>query len=131
MIELQSNTNIAVLSPGAKNFHKKWTTVSSLTFINETMRSIRKVQNECTLLHLCITTPDILSRNHRGFIFDKMKRTDGMFQYQVYLTTLKMVRKTITSLDLMINIYADFELYLFMDQDRLYKKVRITLSTNQ
>jgi exoribonuclease R len=131
MIELQSNTNIAVLSPGAKNFHIKWTTVSSLTFINETMRSIRKVQNECTLLHLCTTTPDILSRNHRGFIFDKMKRTDGMFQYQVYLTALKMVRKTITSLDLMINIYADFELYLFMDQDRLYKKVRITLSTDQ
>ena len=34
-------------------FYKKWTNETALTYINETMRSIRRVQNDCALLARC------------------------------------------------------------------------------
>ena len=127
MIEIQKINNLTNFTIKANNFYQFWTTDLQIKFINETMRSIRKVQNECTLLYLCTTDDSILSKNHRGFAFDKMKRSDGMIQYQVYLPELKMVRKSITHLDLALNSYHNYKLYLFMDQDRLYKKVRIVI----
>lgn len=127
IIEIQPTVGITNFTDRAKEFHYSWTTTENLSFINNTMRSIRKVQNECTLLYLCTNTPEILSKRHKGFVFDKMVRTDGMFQYQVYLSELKMVRKTVNSQNIDPNNYYDFGLYLFMDQDRLYQKVRISL----
>ena len=44
-------------------------------------------QNECFLLKMCVET-DIVDKIHKGYIFDKMQRSDVMFQYQVYLKTL-------------------------------------------
>ena len=127
MVEIQSILKLTNLTKQSTEFHASWTTDERLEFINTTMRSIRKIQNECNLLYMCTNSPDILSKKHNGFIFDKMKKTDGMFQYHVYLTNLKMVRKTISSTEVDINNYYKFELYLFMDQIQLYKKVRILL----
>ena len=56
-----------------------------------------------------------------------MVRTDMMYQYQVYLMDIKVVRRFITCEDLQINTYNNFKLYLFLDEDRLYKKIRLTL----
>ena len=127
IIQIQSRLKITNFTENASRFHVKWTDDKNIRFINETMRSIRKVQNECSLLHMCVNTPHMLSKIHRGFVFDKMKRTDGMFQFQVYLPALRMVRKALSSTDLSINNYYDFVLYLFMDQEKLYHKVRIAL----
>ena len=127
IIQIQSRLRITNFTANANEFYGKWTTDENIKFINETMRSIRKVQNECSLLYMCVNTPSILSKTQRGFVFDKMKRADGMFQYQVYLQDLKMVRKTLSPIEIGINDYYNFILYLFMDQERLYQKVRITL----
>ena len=35
----------------------------NLNYINTTMRSIRKLQNDCSLLHMCSTDSSILNRN--------------------------------------------------------------------
>ena len=131
IIELQSSLHIVDYSDDANTFHRGWTTEKSLELINSTMRSIRKIQNDCNLLYMCVNTPDILSKMHQGYVFDKMLRSDGMYQYHVYLVDLKMVRKTISSDNIDQNQYYNFELYLFMDQDRLYQKVRISLSQTQ
>ena len=45
------------------------------------MRSIRKVQNDCSLLKLCFDNKELMNVYHNGFIFDKLVRNDGLFQY--------------------------------------------------
>ena len=131
IIELQASLHIVDYSDNATVFHEGWTTVKSLELINSTMRSIRKIQNDCNLLYMCVNIPDILSKMHQGYVFDKMLRSDGMYQYHVYLVDLKMIRKTISPDNIDPSQYYNFELYLFMDQDRLYQKVRISLSQTQ
>ena len=42
------------ISEKANSFYNRWTSESSLEYINTTMRSIRKVQNDCSLLKICI-----------------------------------------------------------------------------
>ena len=127
IIKMQNIMKITELSDSALEFYDDWTNDKNLLFINNTMRSIRKVQSDCSLLSMCADNKSLLDKDYRGFIFDKMVRTDLMYQYQVYLFDIKSVRRFITSENLEINTYNDFKLYLFLDEDRLYKKIRLTL----
>jgi hypothetical protein len=43
-------------------FYNKW--INELDYINVTMRAIRKVQNDCNLLHLCNNDPNILDKEY-------------------------------------------------------------------
>ena len=45
---------------------------SSIEYINTTMRSIRKVQNDCSLLKICMDDPTIQETVYDGYIFDKL-----------------------------------------------------------
>ena len=47
------------------------------------MRAIRKVQNDCTLLDMINKDPSIKETEFEGYVFDKIKRNDGLFQYIV------------------------------------------------
>ena len=124
--DLQMTLNVTTLSDECMKFYGYWTTDENIAFINDTMRSIRTVQNECFLLKMCVET-DIVDKIHKGYIFDKMQRSDVMFQYQVYLFDIKMVKKLITVVDLESNNFYNFKLYLFLDEERMYKKVRINV----
>lgn len=115
------------LSADALAFYTEWTTDDNIKFINETMRSIRKLQNDCSLLHSLVTTPDIISKIHRGFAFDKTQRDDGSFCLQVYMSEIRIVRKVISLVDVDVNCYYDFRLYLFTDEELMYQKVRASL----
>jgi len=126
IIDIQLSLDITNLTTNSIDFYNSWTTDENITFINTTMRSIRTIQNECFLLKMCIES-DIVDKIHRGYIFDKMKRTDSMFQYQVYLFDIKMVKKLITIGDLEANNFYNFKLYLFLDEERMHQKVRIAI----
>tara|TARA_Y100000996_G_C22523129_1_gene643311 strand:- start:1339 stop:1575 length:237 start_codon:yes stop_codon:yes gene_type:complete len=76
---------------------------------------------------MCSTQDSVLDKIHKGYIFDKMQRTDLMYQYQVYLLDLRVVRRFVTSYDLEADSYNVFKLHLFMDEDRLYKRIRLGL----
>ena len=55
------------------------------------MRSIRKVQNDCSLLKICMEDSEVLNKVYEGFIFDKLVRNDALYQYMVYLPEINMV----------------------------------------
>ena len=129
IIKIQEILGLVQFSDDALLFYDSWTSDESLQFINNTMRSIRKVQSDCSMLHMFYNKKTVLDKIYDGFIFDKMVRTDLMFQYQVYLFDIKIVRRFITSENLDINTYNKFKLYLFVDEERLYKKIRLTLSS--
>ena len=127
IIELQTVKGLTIFSDSATRFYKRWTTEDSLNFINETMRSIRRVQSDCSLLNICNNDSSLLTRVYEGYIFNKIQRTDLMYQYQVYLLDIKVTRRFISSEDLSLNSYNKFNLYMFVDEDRLYKKIRLGL----
>ena len=53
ILKLQDVLGLVKLEGEALGFYNKWTSDESVDYINQTMRSIRRVQNECSLLSMC------------------------------------------------------------------------------
>lgn len=126
MIKFQSVNNMIVFSENAQNFYKTW--LNELNYINITMRSIRRVQCDCSLLDLCYNNPTVLEKEYDGYLFDKINRNDGLYQYLVFLPELKLSSKVILRDDFDNFIKKQFKLYLFNDEERFKKKIRLHLS---
>lgn len=127
MIKLQDKLGLVKLSDSAYEFYDKWTSETSLAYINKTMRSIRKVQNDCSLLKKCSEDEDILNNIYEGFIFDKIYRNDALYQYMVYLPKLKMTNRFTSRYDKENHSMQKFKIYIFTDEDRLKKKIRVEI----
>lgn len=125
IIQFQQNTGIITLSENAISFYKKW--IADLEYINITMRSIRKVQNDCNLLHMCATSPEIMEKNYTGYVFDKIIRNDGLFQYVVYLPELKMASRVTFRENIENYALREYKLYVFHDEEKFKKKIRLQL----
>jgi exoribonuclease R len=126
MARLQQNLSLTTYSTEFEKFETHWT--ERLEYINTTMRAIRKIQNDCTLLEMCTNKPEICERKHNGYIFDKLERIDGLFQYVVYLPQLKIVsRLTIRNILTDYSNYK-FKIFVFHDESSLKKKIRIHLA---
>ncbi len=125
MIQFQENNNLIKLSEKAQKFYDKW--LNELDYINTTMRSIRKVQVDCTLLDLCANNADIMEKEHDGYVFDKINRNDGLYQYIVFLPELKLSSR-ITLRDNFENFEnKKFMLYLFNNEEKFKQKIRLHL----
>jgi hypothetical protein len=125
IIKFQQKSGIIQLSENAYKFYDKW--LDDLDYINVTMRSIRKVQTDCTLVDLCFNNPDILKKEYDGYLFDKILRNDGLFQFMVLLPELKLSSR-ITLRDNFENYEnKKFKLFVFNDEDNLNKKIRLHL----
>ena len=122
---LQHNLNMVKFSSSAMEFYNSW--LKELDYINVTMRSIRKIQYDCNLLHMCNHNSTIVEEIHKGYIFDKLVRDDGLFKYMVYLPNIKMV-SPITLRDEITNYtQRDFRLFVVKDEDNIKRKIRIQL----
>ena len=125
MIKLQSAMGLITLSENVDKFYDKW--LKDLEYINVTMRSIRKVQCDCTLLDLCANNDDLLNKEYDGYVFDKITRNDGLFQYIVFLPELKLSSR-ITLRDDFENFNSrKFKLFLFNDEESFKRKIRLHL----
>lgn len=125
IIKFQQNNGIIKLSENAGKFYDKW--IGNLEYINTTMRSIRKVQVDCTLLDLCVNSQDIMEKEYNGYVFDKILRNDGLFQFMVFLPELKLSSR-ITLRDNIDNFECKkFKLFLFNDEESFKKKIRLHL----
>lgn len=123
MAKLQKNMKMVNYGENFRQFYDKWT--SRLEYINTTMRAIRKIQTDCSLLHLCSTDSEILEREYEGYVFDKIVRNDGLFQYIVYLENLKSVSRITSRFDLVNFQKYNFKVYIFHDEANLKKKIRL------
>ena len=123
MAKLQKNMKMVNYGENFSQFYDKWT--SRLEYINTTMRAIRKIQTDCSLLHLCSTDSEILEREYEGYVFDKIVRNDGLFQYIVYLENLKSVSRITSRFDLVNFQKYNFKVYIFQEEASLKKKIRL------
>ena len=112
----------------SQEFYMRWTNDEAFEYINTTMRSIRKVQNDCSLLNLCSSDEDIMNREHNAFIFDKIVRNDSLFQYMVYIHDIGLVNRVTSRHDIPTYSKKKCKLYLFTDEIRLKTKIRISLN---
>jgi len=119
------NENLMHISEKAINFYDKW--IMELDKINTSMRSIRKVQSDCELLNLCINDRSTLENTYEGYIFDKNKRNDGLFVYNVYLPDIKMLSRIYIPNEKNNYDKGLFKLHLFYNQDNLKKKIRLEM----
>jgi exoribonuclease R len=125
ILQFQDALKLVKLSENSTSFYKRWTSDESFEYINLTMRSIRKVQNDCSLLKLCVDNKEIMNIEHNGFIFDKLVRNDGLFQYMVYLEDLNMVNRIASRFEYDNYSLHKCKLFIFGDEVRLKQKIRI------
>ena len=125
MIKFQQVTEMIKLSVNVDKFYEKW--LGDIDYINITMRSIRKVQCDCTLLDLCHNNPQVMEKKYDGYLFDKINRNDGLYQYVVFLPDLNLSSR-ITIRDNIDNFECKkFNLYLFNNEEKFKRKIRLQL----
>jgi exoribonuclease R len=125
MIKFQSTMGVIHLSENADNFYDKW--LNEIDYINTTMRSIRKVQCDCSLLDLCNNSPQIMEKEYDGYLFDKIYRNDGLYQYVVFLPDLKLSSRITLREDVENFSSKKFKLYIFNDEEKFKRKIRLHL----
>jgi hypothetical protein len=116
------------ISMSANEFLVYW--LNKIDYINHSMRSIRKVQTDCNLLYRCYAETDIMNKLQRGILFDKNKKSNGMYTYMVYLEELKLLSRITTMMDIENYTYIYCKLYLFEDEDKIKKKIRVQIVEN-
>ena len=125
MIQFQLNHGLISLSNDAILFYNKW--IQQLDYINITMRAIRKIQTDCNLLDMCNYNPDIFDKLYDGYCFDKIVRTDGLYQFIVFLPELRLASR-ITIRDNLENYdKKQFKLFLFNNEEKFKKKIRLQI----
>lgn len=125
IMRLMDNEGLVTMSGDMNAFYEHWTADESLAYINQSMRSIRKVQNDCALLAMCVTKPEVMERVYTGFVFEAMERNDGLWLYVVYVPELKLASKFIYYNKMELYSEHKFKIYLFEDKDALKKKIRM------
>ena len=110
------------ISNDGKEFIDSW--LHKIDDINTSMRSIRKIQTDCDLVHRCFTDPTIMNKEHVGVVFDKIAKND-VFSYMVYLEDIKLLSRITTREDIANYSSVQFKLYLFEDENRIKKKIRL------
>ena len=127
IIQLQKSLKLTTMSEDAETFYNKWTSDKTLEYINVTMKNIRKVQNDCNLLKVCYEDKSLPDKEFDGYLFDKIKRNDGLYQYTVFIDKLKMVNRMVSRKDVGDKSIQKFKIHIFIDEERLKQKLRLEL----
>jgi exoribonuclease R len=125
IIQFQKNHNLITLSDDSMQFYDKW--IQQIDYINVTMRAIRKIQSDCSLLATCHNNPSTLEKNYDGYCFDKLVRSDGLYLYIVYLPELKMASRITMRENLDNYSKKQFKLFLFNDEEKFKRKIRLQI----
>lgn len=125
IIKFQKEKNLITLSEESDAFYKKW--LSEIDYINVTMRAIRKVQLDCSLLDLCYNNPETMNKLYDGYCFDKLLRNDGLYQFIIYIPELRMSSRITLRNNLENYEKRQFKLFLFSDEEKFKKKIRLQL----
>lgn len=124
-IELMQVLNMSV-SDDAYIFHKNW--INNLDGLNTAMRAIRKIQQECELLHRCNIDPTLLDKEYNGIVFDKVQKTDGMYAYIVYIEELKLLARYGDTEEYPNYGKHKFKLFMFEKESTFKKKIKLQLT---
>lgn len=125
IIKLQENLGLFPTSCDSSIFYNNWSL--QIDYINKTMKNIRKVQNDCNLIMMCMNDESIYNKIYNGYCFDKICRSNGLFQYMIYIPEIKITSKIVSRIEMDEYTRSNYKLFLFNDEDNLKKKIKIQL----
>ena len=112
----------------AVEFYEHWTNKQQLEYINISSRTIRKVQSKCKIYSQYLYNKENnIQPIYEGYIFDKLEKYDGKFQYMVYLPYLKLTTYITVLQDLENYSCHVFRLFVFMNQEQDKNKIKLQL----
>jgi exoribonuclease R len=127
LIQIQTNKSLVSFSNDAMQFYETWK--QDIDFINKSMKSIRKVQHECELLHKCFYNDNTIFENlYDGYCFNKTCTNQKTFQYTVYLPELKLTSYLKTTEELAEYEKKQIKLFLFNNKDKFKQKIRLAIA---
>ena len=97
----------------------------NLKYINDSMKSIRKIQIDCNLLHRCTKDKELLNNIYDGYLFNKQIMSNNKFHYNVYIPKINLISRTKLSDDLEDYTSMEFKIFLIEDGLTLKRKIRL------
>ena len=122
-------------SDSAIKFLNKWTTPESIDIINNKTKVTRKLENEIRLMELYENDKNKNDNIYFGIVFGKtVIEKDGnakdaipMYKYKVYIQTIKFLSYIITDKELIDYTMIDVSIHRFLDEAKMYKKIRLQM----
>ena len=112
------------VSSVSQTFVEHWS--QHIELLNQSMKSIRKVQNECQLLYQFSKNEELHETQFKGILFHQEQ--EGLFyKYQVYLPKLKLVSTITLTHEQPLYCYYTFSAYLFEEEYNAKRKIRLQL----
>ena len=124
MIKFQECSGIYKLSDAALEFYNYW--IKDIDYINSNMKTIKHVQNDCNLLHMCYNDPDILETLYDGYCFDEKALENDLYKYNIYLPELRITSIVICG-KLAPYEKRQYKLFVFDNEEKMKKKIRLHL----
>ena len=112
------------LSDSALQFYDTW--IKEIDYINTSMKLLRRVQNDCNLLHAFYKNPESIEKTYSGYCFDEKALDNDLYKYNLYLPELKITSFVICS-KLVLFEKHQFKLFVFNNEDKMKKKIRLHL----
>jgi exoribonuclease R len=122
LYQITKRENLFTFTDSADEFYDKWLT--QLEYINKCFKNIKKVQNKCKILSIFESEKHKI---YKGYVYDKIARTDNKFRYQVHIHDLNLIYDLTIMDDLLECMDYSFKLYVFHDESKLRNKVKLQL----
>ena len=116
-------------SDGAIMFLNKWTSKEMIETINSKTKDIKKLENEINIMKTYEKNNNI----YFGTIFDKTpieKKSNEekqMYKYKIYVEKLKLISNVKSSKEYIEYQTVDVSIHQFLDEVKMYKKIRLQL----
>jgi exoribonuclease R len=107
------------VSADCERFLEKW--LGKIDDLNAAMRNIRRVQMDCELLYHCRRDETAVDSIYSGMAIAK----ESDCEYTIYIEKLGLITYIKTETPITLFEPMRFQIYVFNDEARLYKKVRI------
>lgn len=123
MIYFQSCLDIITFDSNVFEFIQKW--VKNIYLINNDMKKIRKIQNDCNLINKCIYEKEHETNNiYEGYIIE-INMKNMKYKNKVYIPSLKLVSYFECNDKKQLYSTGNFTLHMFVNEDTLKRKIRL------
>jgi hypothetical protein len=110
--------------PEMVDFVEKWTSSPKMSYINDTMKAIRRTQTSCELVYMCYNNDNVL-QTYMGIVFEKTVVGNEQYEYTVYIKDLKYLAHI--KCDKNIGVFSEIECRVFVFHDKVTVRDKIVL----
>jgi exoribonuclease R len=116
------------------DFFQNW--LHKMDYINDSMRTIRKVQTDCEIIHqfftqlydsTCESNNEMMNQQYQGTVFGKIVKNDGSIHYMVFIESIQLLARINTHVNVPNYSKQSFKIFLFEDEHKVKKMIRLQI----